>query len=35
VNELSSRLKDWGYLRKWLVLGVLIGIVSRLGAIAY
>ena len=33
--RLLARVKDWNYLRKWLVLGVLIGIVAGLGAIAF
>jgi len=33
--ELVGRLKDWNYLRKWLVLGALIGVVAGLGAIAF
>ena len=31
----SSRLRRAGYLRKWLVLGVVIGLVAGLGAIAF
>ena len=30
-----ARLRDWNYLRKWLVLGILIGVVAGLGAIAF
>jgi H+/Cl- antiporter ClcA len=30
-----SRLRDWSYLRKWLVLGILIGVVAGVGAIAF
>jgi H+/Cl- antiporter ClcA len=33
--ELLTRLKDWPYLRKWLVLGALIGVVAGLGAIVF
>ncbi len=33
--ELLARLKDWNYLRKWLVLGALIGVVAGLGAIVF
>lgn len=33
--ELLARLKDWNYLRKWLVLGALIGVVAGLGALAF
>lgn len=35
MTALIERLKDWNYLRKWLVLGVLIGVVAGLGAIAF
>lgn len=35
MGELIGRLKDWSYLRKWLVLGSLIGVVAGLGAIAF
>ncbi len=33
--ELVARLKDWSYLRKWLVLGVVIGVVAGVGAIVF
>lgn len=33
--EFLGRLKDWNYLRKWLVLGALIGVVAGLGAIVF
>ena len=32
---LVARLKDWDYLRKWLILGASIGVVAGLGAIAF
>lgn len=32
---LVARLKGWSYLRKWLVLGALIGVVAGVGAIAF
>ena len=35
MGALVARLKDWNYLRKWLVLGVSIGVVAGLGAIAF
>lgn len=35
MADLIARLKDWNYLRKWLVLGALIGVVAGLGAIAF
>src|SRR4029079_12144603 len=35
VAELIARLKDWSYLRKWLALGTVIGVVAGLGAIAF
>jgi chloride channel protein, CIC family len=35
VAEFVERLKDWSYLRKWLVLGAVIGVVAGLGAIAF
>ena len=35
MTELIARLRDWNYLRKWLVLGTLIGIVAGLGAIVF
>ena len=35
LGSLSVRLRRAGYLRKWLVLGVLIGVVAGLGAIAF
>ncbi len=35
VGMASARLRRAGYLRKWLVLGALIGIVAGLGAIAF
>jgi H+/Cl- antiporter ClcA len=33
--DLVGHLKDWNYLRKWLVLGALIGVVAGIGAIAF
>jgi CIC family chloride channel protein len=35
LGKISERLRRAGYLRKWLVLGALIGIVAGLGAIAF
>ena len=35
MGEFVARLKDWDYLRKWLVLGMVIGVVAGLGAIAF
>lgn len=35
VATLSTRLRRAGYLRKWLVLGAVIGIVAGVGAIAF
>ena len=35
VRELVATVKDWSYLRKWLVLGAVIGVVAGLGAIAF
>jgi CIC family chloride channel protein len=41
ISTLNQRLHDWrgrvlgGYLRKWLILGVLIGVVAGLGAILF
>jgi H+/Cl- antiporter ClcA len=35
MAELLARLKDLSYLRKWLILGCLIGVVAGLGAIAF
>jgi CIC family chloride channel protein len=35
LGSASARLRRAGYLRKWLVLGVLIGVVAGLGAIAF
>ncbi len=35
VGTVSARLRRAGYLRKWLVLGALIGVVAGLGAIAF
>ncbi|MEY2522385.1 MAG: chloride channel protein family, partial [Ilumatobacteraceae bacterium] len=35
MNDLIARLRDWNYLRKWLVLGIFIGVVAGLGAIAF
>ena len=35
MDELITRLKDWNYLRKWLILGTLIGVVAGLGAVAF
>ncbi|MEP7202826.1 MAG: chloride channel protein [Ilumatobacteraceae bacterium] len=35
AGKIVDRLKDWDYLRKWLILGSLIGVVAGLGAIAF
>ena len=35
MAELTTRLKDLSYLRKWIVLGSVIGVVAGLGAIAF
>jgi H+/Cl- antiporter ClcA len=35
LGKVSARLRRAGYLRKWLVLGALIGVVAGLGAIAF
>lgn len=35
MKEFIARLRDWDYLRKWLVLGSLIGVVAGLGAIVF
>ena len=41
ISDLTSRELDWrnrllgGYLRKWAILGLLIGMVAGLGAIAF
>jgi len=35
MANVVARIRDWNYLRKWLVLGVLIGLVAGLGAIAF
>jgi H+/Cl- antiporter ClcA len=35
MDDLVRRLRDWDYLRKWLVLGALIGVVAGLGAVAF
>ena len=35
MSDLVARLRNWNYLRKWLVLGILIGVVAGLGAIAF
>jgi CIC family chloride channel protein len=35
MRDLVARLRDWTYLRKWLVLGILIGVVAGLGAVAF
>jgi H+/Cl- antiporter ClcA len=35
MSELLTRLRDLSYLRKWLVLGIVIGIVAGVGAIAF
>jgi H+/Cl- antiporter ClcA/CBS domain-containing protein len=35
MGELVRRVRDWDYLRKWLVLGALIGVVAGLGAVAF
>jgi H+/Cl- antiporter ClcA/predicted transcriptional regulator len=35
MDELVGRLRGWDYLRKWLVLGAVIGVVAGLGAVAF
>jgi H+/Cl- antiporter ClcA len=35
LSRFVGRVKDWGYLRKWLVLGAAIGVVAGLGALAF
>src|SRR4029079_17797125 len=35
MRDLVGRLRDWTDLRKWLVLGILIGVVAGLGAVAF
>ena len=35
MAEIVARLKNASYLRKWLILGVVIGVVAGLGAIAF
>ena len=35
LAKTSIRLRQAGYLRKWLVLGVVIGVVAGLGAVAF
>ncbi|CAN5474277.1 chloride channel protein [soil metagenome] len=35
VKDLVTHLKDLNYLRKWLILGAVIGVVAGLGAIAF
>jgi chloride channel protein, CIC family len=35
MTDLFARLRDWSYLRKWLVLGSVIGVVAGLGAIVF
>ncbi|MEO8265402.1 MAG: chloride channel protein [Ilumatobacteraceae bacterium] len=35
LRQIVERLKDWDYLRKWLILGSLIGVVAGLGAVAF
>jgi CIC family chloride channel protein len=35
VDDLGSRLRKAGYVRKWLILGIVIGAVAGLGAIAF
>ena len=35
LGDLSARLRRTGYLRKWIVLGALIGVVAGLGAILF
>jgi H+/Cl- antiporter ClcA len=35
MGELIARVKDWNYLRKWLILGALIGVAAGLGAVAF
>ena len=35
VDDLGSRLRNAGYVRKWIILGIVIGAVAGLGAIAF
>lgn len=35
ARQLLTHVRDWDYLRKWLVLGALIGVVAGLAAIAF
>lgn len=35
MTRVFARLRDTAYLRKWLILGALIGVVAGLGAIAF
>ena len=35
VDDLGARLRKAGYVRKWLILGIVIGVVAGLGAIAF
>ncbi len=35
MRRLIERLKDWDYLRKWLVLGIVIGLVAGLSSIVF
>ena len=35
VDDLGSRLRNAGYIRKWIILGLVIGAVAGLGAIAF
>ena len=34
-GRLGELLRDSGYLRKWLILGVAIGIIAGLGAVVF
>ena len=35
IDRLGARIRDAGYVRKWIVLGILIGVVAGLGAIVF
>ena len=35
VDRLGARIRDVGYVRKWIILGLVIGVVAGLGAIAF
>ena len=35
IDRLGARIRDVGYVRKWIILGILIGVVAGLGAIVF